>query len=246
MRKILTGIISIGIFISILELLPVYFNIPEYILPRPAKVVSVIIKNSHILFEAVKASFIRVIIGFTLGSIAGIGIGILMGISRLFEDLVDPILSLLFPIPALAWAPILSIWFGLSEILPVLIVFICSFFPVAYSTLSGIKNVDRDYIDVAKTLGASEFQILKMVIIPLSLPSIITGLRIEAGMAWKVVFAAEMLAISNGIGALMSKSESLLDMPMILACMAILGCMCFLFEKIFIYLQKPILNQLTK
>ncbi len=89
------------------------------------------------------------------------------------------------------------LWIGINEMLPITIIFICSFFPVVYNTATGIRNVDRKYILAAETLGASNVRILFKIVIPLALPNIFTGLRLEAGMSWRVLIAAEMVAIQT-------------------------------------------------
>ncbi len=194
--------------------------------------------KSGLLVENFLASLFRVIVGFILGSLLGILIGMLMGWKRYLDKSFSPIISILYPIPALGWLPLLMLWIGINEALPITIIFICSFFPVCYNTICGIKNVDRNYIMVARTLGASPIRILTTVIFPLALPTIFTGLRLEAGMAWRVLIAAEMIAIPTGIGALMMRAESLIRMDIIIICLLILSLMAFLFERIFIYLER--------
>jgi NitT/TauT family transport system permease protein len=129
------------------------------------------------------------------------------------------------------------LWIGINEMLPIAIIFICSFFPVLYNTVTGIKSVDKDYISVARTLGASDAKILATVAIPLALPNIFTGLRLEAGMAWRVIIAAEMVAIPTGIGALLMKAESLIRIDIIIVCLIVLAVMCLIFERFFQYLE---------
>ena len=183
------------------------------------------------------ASLIRVLIGFSAGSVAGIAVGILMGWRENFNKALHPIISLFYPIPALGWLPLLMLWIGINELLPIAIIFICSFFPVLYNTVTGIRSVDKDYIRVARTLGASDAKILATVAIPLALPNIFTGLRLEAGMAWRVIIAAEMVAIPTGIGALLMKAESLIRIDIIIVCLIVLAVMCLIFEKFFQYLE---------
>ena len=194
--------------------------------------------KSGLLLENFRASLFRVIIGFTLGSFLGILVGMLMGWNRYLDKSFSPLISILYPIPALGWLPILMLWIGIDEMLPITIIFICSFFPVCYNTICGIKNVDRNYILVARTLGASKIRILITVLLPLALPTIFTGLRLEAGMAWRVIIAAEMVAIPTGIGALMMQAESLIRMDIIIICLLILSLMTFLFEKFFYRLER--------
>ncbi|MCD6353691.1 MAG: ABC transporter permease, partial [Proteobacteria bacterium] len=190
-----------------------------------------------VLVENFFRSLIRVLIGFCTGSIAGLAVGIMMGWNEVINKSLHPIFSLFYPIPALGWLPILMLWFGIGELLPIAIIFICSFFPVLYNTVTGIKSVKQDYIMVAKTLGASKRKILTTVVLPLALPNIFTGLRLEAGMAWRVIIAAEMVAIPTGIGALLMKAQSLIRIDIIIVCLMVLSVMCLSFEKFFLFME---------
>jgi len=184
------------------------------------------------------SSLFRVLVGFFLGSVAGMIVGVLMGWREFVRRALSPLVSLLYPIPALGWLPLLMLWIGINEILPIAVIFICSFFPICYNTATGVRNVDRTLVQAARTLGASDLRVLLTVVLPLALPNIFTGLRLEAGMAWRVIVAAEMVAIPTGIGALMMRAESLMRVDIIIVCLMILAAMCFLFERIFIHLEK--------
>ena len=190
-----------------------------------------------VLVDNFLSSLISVVIGLICGAICGITIGILMGYEENIHRITHPILSLFYPIPALGWLPLLMLWFGIGEMLPIMIIFICSFFPILYNTITGIKNVDRDYIKAAQSLGASEWKVLYTVVIPLALPNIFTGLRLEAGMAWRVIIAVEMVVIPSSIGVLLMRAESLLRIDIIIVCLIVLAVMCLAFEKFFIYAE---------
>jgi NitT/TauT family transport system permease protein len=193
---------------------------------------------SGLLVESFSRSLFRVLIGFFAGSVCGLLVGILMGWEKLVDRSFGPIISLIYPIPALGWLPLLMLWVGINEMLPITIIFICSFFPVCYTTATGVKCVDKDYIRAARTLGASECKVLTTVILPLALPEIFTGLRLESGMAWRVVIAAEMVAVPTGIGALMMRAESLVRIDIIIVGFMVLSVMCFSFEKFFYYVER--------
>jgi len=225
---------------SRLNLIPGQFFCPPF-----SKVVAEFyyLTVSGVLGQNFLSSLIRVIIGFSAGSIVGIILGTIMGWNRVINKALNPLISLLYPVPALGWLPLLMLCFGISELLPIAIVFICSFFPVLYNTVTGIKSIDKDYIHVARTLGASDIRILFTVVIPLALPNIFTGLRLESGMAWRVIIAAEMVAIPTGIGALLIKAESLIRIDIIIICLLLLSVMCLSFEQIFIYLEKKLIGR---
>ena len=197
--------------------------------------------TNGVLGDSFLSSLGRVLAGFCAGSIAGLALGLLMGWKDMLGKTLQPIVSLLYPIPVLGWLPVLMLWVGINEMLPVALIFICAFFPVLYNTIHGVKNVDRQYIQAARLLGASDRRVLSRVVMPMALPSVFTGLRLEAGMAWRAVIAAEMIAIPTGIGALLMKAESLMRMDIIIVCLAVLAIMCLVFERAFALLE----NRLT-
>jgi NitT/TauT family transport system permease protein len=223
--------------IARLELFPGQFYFPPF---------STVVQEFYyltingVLGDNFLSSLGRVLIGFTAGSIAGILVGAIMGWKDIAHKALNPIINIIYPIPALGWLPLLMLWIGINELLPITIIFICSFFPVCYNTVTGIRNVDRDYIKAARTLGASDLRILATVVMPLALPNIFTGLRLEAGMAWRVIIAAEMVAIPTGIGALMMKAENLMRIDIIIVCLIVLAVMCLTFERFFAFLEERV------
>ncbi|MFO8049684.1 MAG: ABC transporter permease [Desulfosudaceae bacterium] len=234
------GLLPVGVFLGIWELVARLGVLPgQFFLPPFSEVVAEFyrLSASGVLGGHFLSSLSRVLIGFVAGSIAGVAVGTLMGWQALIDKALNPIISLFYPIPALGWIPLLMLWIGINELLPIVLIFICSFFPVLYNTVTGIKSVDQDYIRVARTLGASEARILLAVVLPLALPNIFTGFRLEAGMAWRTIIAAEMVAIPTGIGALLMKAESLMRIDIIIVCLILLAVMSLLFEKFFAYLE---------
>ena len=234
------SILPVVVFFGVWEVVARFRLIPGHFFFPPFTTVVQEFYNltaNGVLVDNLFSSLIRVLIGFSTGSIAGIVMGTLMGYKENIDKTLHPIISLLYPIPALGWLPILMLWFGISEMLPIIIIFICSFFPVLYNTVTGIKTVDRNLIKAAKTLGASERNILTTIALPLALPSIFTGLRLEAGMAWRTIIAAEMVAIPTGIGALLMKAESLIRIDIVIVCLIVLAGMCLSFEKFFLYME---------
>lgn len=235
------SILPIVVFLGVWEAVARFRLIPGHFFFPPFTVVIqefYHLTSNGVLVDSFLSSLVRVLIGFSIGSITGIVMGILMGYKGNIDKTLNPIFSLLFPIPALGWLPILMLWFGIGEMLPIMIIFICSFFPVLYNTVTGIKTVDRNLIKVAKTLGASERNILITIALPLALPNIFTGLRLEAGMVWRVIIAAEMVAIPTGIGALLMKAESLIRIDIVIVCLIVLAVMCLSFERFFLYMEQ--------
>jgi NitT/TauT family transport system permease protein len=234
------GILPIVIFLAVWEIVARLNLVPGHFAFPPFSVV--VMEFYHLTANGVLgdnflASLVRVLIGFCAGSIAGVAVGVVMGWRGGINKALNPIISLFYPIPAIGWLPLLMLWIGINEMLPITIIFICSFFPVLYNTVTGIRSVNKDYIQAARTLGASDARILATVVMPLALPNIFTGLRLEAGMAWRVIVAAEMVAIPTGIGALLIQAESLIRVDIIIVCLIVLAVMCLAFDRFFGYLE---------
>jgi len=243
-RGMVVGCVPIIVFTLVWECATRMQVVPGYLFPPFSTVIVTLygLLVSGVLLDNLASSLFRVLAGLLLGSVAGIMMGTVMGCREVIDRSFHPILSLLYPIPAIGWAPLLMIWIGIGEILPIILIFLCSFFPVLYSTITGIKGVDPDVINAARTLGASDLRVPVTIILPLALPDIFTGLRLGAGMAWRVVIAAEMVAIPTGIGALLIRSESLLRVDVIIVCLMVLSVMCIAFERVFQYIE----TRLTK
>ncbi len=242
MKRRFFGFLSVLTLIVLWEIVGRFGFLSQKTFPPPSEVFLTmvsLIKNGVLLRHFLRSLF-RVLVGFTAGSISGIVLGVFIGWKDVLDAAFSPLISLFYPIPALGWLPLLMLWMGTGDLLPITIIFICSFFPVLYNTSSGVRNVGKDYIKVARTLGASGIRLLVHVVVPLSLPAIFTGLRLEAGMAWRVVIAAEMVAIPTGIGALMMKAENLVMVDVIMVCLAVLALMCFLFERLMVLAEKKL------
>jgi NitT/TauT family transport system permease protein len=240
------GALPVVVFIAVWEIVGRFDLFPgQFFFPPFSAVVKEFyhLTANGVLGKNFASSLVRVLIGLCSGSIAGIFVGVMMGWRSVINRALNPIISLLYPIPALGWLPLLMLWIGINEMLPITIIFICSFFPVVYNTATGIRNVDGRYVQAAETLGASNMRILFKVVIPLALPNIFTGLRLEAGMSWRVLIAAEMVAIPTGIGALLMQAESLVRVDIIMVCLIVLSVMCLLFERVFVIMERRLIGK---
>lgn len=162
----------------------------------PSGVGALIYKPS--ILQHAGASIWRVLIGFSLAALVGIPSGLIMGRSRYASDFGGPIVELMRPIPPLAWIGVGLLIF--THNVGYFIVFIGVIFPVILSTVNGVKSVDEELIEAAKTLGANRINILRKVVIPGALPSIVTGMRIGLGIGWMSIVAAEMVGMREGLG----------------------------------------------
>ena len=174
----------------------------------------------------------RVAIGYTIASAIAVPLGILIGISAVAFKAFNPYIQLLKPVSPLAWLPLGLYIFRDSEKTGVFIILISSIWPTLINTAFGVANVGSEYLEVAKTLGASRLRTILKVIIPAALPSIVAGLRISMGIAWLVIVAAEML-LGTGLGYFIWNEWNNLYIPNILVAIFIIGLAGLVLDSLF-------------
>ncbi len=146
------------------------------------------------------ASMYRVLVGFLIGLILALPLGLMMGANDRVYKLCNPLIQLLRPIPPIAFIPLSILWFGLGNPPAIFLIAIGAFFPILMNTIAGVKNVDGIYIRAARSLGASQTTMFLRVMLPAAMPYILSGVRIGIGTAFIVVIVAEMIAVNNGLG----------------------------------------------
>jgi nitrate/nitrite transport system permease protein len=181
--------------------------------------------------------------GFLLGTLVAIPIGILMGASSLYKQIFYPIVQLLKPVSPLAWFPIGLVIFKDTGMATVYIVFITSLWSTLINTSFGISTVPQDHKNVAKAFGFSKMRYLTKILIPFSLPHIITGLRLSISVAWLVIVAGEMLSGASGIGFFVWDSWNALNLERVISAIIIIGTVGLLFDKIFTFFERKVSYQ---
>jgi sulfonate transport system permease protein len=171
----------------------------------------------------VLASTARVAIGFGIGAALALAIGALVGLSRRAESLLDPSFQALRAIPSLAWVPLLLLWLGIDEAPKIVLIAIGAFFPVYLGVASGFRGVDRKLVEVGRLFGFSPLVLVRRVLLPAALPSVLTGLRNGLGLAWMFMVAAELIAASNGLGYLLTDGRETGRADIVLAAIALLA-----------------------
>ncbi len=172
------------------------------ILPTPWQVVTGMVELARqgLLLKHIVASLFRVTCGYLLAVSLAIPVGALMGLFGSAHAFLNPLIQGLRPISPLAWIPLAILWFGVDDLSPIFLIFLASFFPMVVSTAAGVAGIDRRYLRVGRNLEFRGFKFFRVVILPASLPQIVTGMRIGLGVAWLVVVAAEMIAVTSGLG----------------------------------------------
>jgi ABC-type nitrate/sulfonate/bicarbonate transport system permease component len=175
---------------------------------------------------------LRLLAGFALAGVFGITIGMLMGRSRRGEDIFLPLVSILAPIPGIAYTPLFLLWFGPGEVSAMLLVGFVSMFPVIYNTWTGVKAVKEIWLRSAQSMGASDSRLFRHVILPGALPYILTGLRLGLGQAWRILVAVEMLAaVPWGLGWLIFGARKFLNTDAMMAGVIVIAVIGLLLEK---------------
>lgn len=147
-------------------------------------------------------SFERVGYGFALSQLLGIPLGLLLGTRRTFHEVVFPVIELLRPIPPLAWVPLSILFWPTAEMSIVFITFIGPFFIIVINVHDGVRNIRKEYLWLARSLGAKPAYIFRRIVLPSVIPSIAVGMTLGIAVAWNVVIAAEMIASDVGLGRL--------------------------------------------
>lgn len=155
-----------------------------------------------LLHKYIAASLFRVTWGFTLAVLIGVPLGLFMGWFAWAQHALNPIIQILRPISPIAWIPIAILWFGITDAAPIFLIFLASVFPITVASAAAVANIQPVYVRAARNFGLSRLQLFRRVIVPATLPQIITSLRIALGIAWLVVVAAEMIAVNSGLGYL--------------------------------------------
>jgi len=170
-----------------------------------------------------KASVGRVFAGFAAAGVAGIVLGLVIGRSRLLEDVLLPPLEMLRPIPAVAWIPLAILMFPSSELSMVFITFIGALFPILLGTIHGAEGADPRLVASSRSLGAGRWTIFTEVILPAAAPNIVTGLSIGMGTAWFCLVTAEMISGQFGIGYYTWAAYTIQNYPDIVVGMLLIG-----------------------
>ena len=194
------------------------------LMPPPSEVFQAAweLARSGELFVHLWASVRRELAAFAYALVA-IPLGVAMGWWPSVHRQVDPVIEMLRPIPPIAWIPLSILWFGIGDQQNQFIIFLGIFFPILVNTIIGVKNIEPNLIRAGRCLGASEWQMLRRVVIPAVLPQLMTGIRVGFGVGWMALVAAELVGATSGLGFLINDARSLLRTDVILVGMFVIG-----------------------
>ena len=243
MNKTTVSLIIPIIVIVLWAILTTYTGIvPSYLIPSPYDVWTAFVDllTSGTLISDTASTLTRVILGFMVAALVAIPLGILIGWSKTASNLSSLIIGILRPIPPIAWIPFAILWFGVGLGSAIFIIFLGSIFPILINTADGVKRTDKVYIESAYTMGASQFQTIKKVVLPAALPNIITGLKVGIGIGLMCTVAAEMIGSDNGLGYLILTATSMLDSASAIVGMLTIGLIGLGFDYCFSRAERQI------
>ena len=205
--------VSVIVVLGLWEMVGRLGFVPPLFLPRFSAVLvsGYEMAASGEIFAHLAASLWRIGCGFLIGAAAGILMGIVTGYFQLADDAVRPLVAATYPIPKIAILPLLILWLGIGEGSKVAVIMLGVFFPVVINVRAGVRNVDPLLIKAALSLGSGPFNVIRKVILPMSLPMIFAGLKLGIGIALLLVVTAEMIAADKGIGFLILSSADLMQ-----------------------------------
>lgn len=183
----------------------------------------------------------RVFMGFLLATVVAVPVGMVMGASKVVFQLINPVAQLLRPVSPLAWFPLGLVVFKDAANGAVFVIFITALWPTLINTAFGVASVPEDHKNVARVFRFSQYKYVRHVLLPYSLPSIVTGMRISMGIAWMVIVAVEMLSGANGIGFFVWDSYNADDLASVMAAIILIGIVGLLLDLVF----SRILKQFT-
>jgi NitT/TauT family transport system permease protein len=217
-------------------------------LPTPTTVTVVLgdLLLSGELWTHTAASTFRAISGFAAAAVIGIPLGIAMGWYRSWDNFFSPLVSLSYPVPKIGLIPLFILWLGIGNISKIAMVLAAAIYPVVLSTYSGVKGTPIYVVWSARSLGASEAEVLRKIVFPYALPHILTGLRLAMGISWILLFAAEMIAAQSGLGWLILYAQRLLDTPTVFAALVTIAILGFLFDRVILGVSQRLCDWYTE
>ncbi|MGC3964915.1 MAG: ABC transporter permease [Rhodocyclaceae bacterium] len=201
-----------------------------------------LIGNGYLL-DSLSASLRRDLIGFVIGATLGLGAGALLGFSRLAEKLFGPSFHTVKQVSLLAWIPLISLWFGLGDPAKVAFLSLAAFFPMVLNTFEGIRSVPRELFEVARVFEFSRWQLIRRVVLPSALPSILTGVQLALMYSWVATLGAEYLLTSGrGIGNLMVDGREHFWMDQVILGVIVVGIVGYVLNVSAIVAEKRLLR----
>jgi len=210
--------------------------VPHLFLPTPSEVLNTArsiwadgYANAS-LGEHVWASLRRILSAAAIAVSLGVPVGLLMGLNRWAKGVLDTPIEFYWPLPPLAYLPLMIIWLGIGEASKITLLTLAMFAPIVLAAQAGVRSLSLERVNAALSLGASRWQLLREVVLPSALPEILTGVRIALGVGWGTLVAAELIAANRGIGYMIMSAAQFLATDAVFVGIAIIALCAFGFS----------------
>jgi taurine transport system permease protein len=209
--------------------------VPRLFLPTPQDVLTqfnLILNDGYAgasLGEHITASLFRILTAAAIAITAAIPIGLLMGLNRWAKGILDVPIEFYWPLPPLAYLPLMIIWLGIGETSKVTLLVLAMFAPICLSAQAGVRSLPIERVNAALSLGASRLQLFRDIVFPTALPEILTGIRIALGVGWSTLVAAELIASNQGIGYVIMSASHFLATDVVFVGILIIAACAFVF-----------------
>ena len=229
-----------AVVLLVWQLLAVFDRVNPILLPAPLAIAGTALDmlTSGELAAHLQTSILRVLEGFVLAGVLALLLGGAMGLSQRVFSLLNLTLQLLRPIPPIAWIPLAILWFGIEEGSKVFIIALGAFFPIFTNVLGGIRQTEKNFVELAKVLEAPRTKFIRQVVIPGALPYVATGLRTGLGYAWMCVVAAELSAGMRGIGYMLTDARAMMQTDRVIVGMLAIGVIGKLMDSMLLLLER--------
>jgi len=213
-------------------------------LPAPSDVVAALrdLAESGQIWRHLGISLFRIAAGWSVGTLAGLAVGLAMGIWSLSRAVGLPLISALFPVPKIALLPLLILWLGIGECAKVATIALGVFFPTAIAAYSGVDSVPRNLIRMGQSFGLSHADVVRKIILPGALPSMLAGVRVSASIALILLVAAEMIGAEYGVGSFVLAAGNTMRTDQLLAGVAILSLLGLAIGMLLTALERRLLR----
>ena len=228
------GMISFGALFAVWYALTAGGWVKPFALASPVAVAGVLADGirDRTLLGHLGISLARLVVGMAVAGSAGIALGMLVGISRALAIFVEPLAGFFNALSGIVWLPLAITWFGLTWKTVLFVIANGIFFTVFFNTLVGVRSVPRLYEHAILTLGASRWRMLRDVLFPGAFPGIVTGIRLGLGFGWRALIAAELVAVTQGLGFMIFSAANYLRTDIILAGILVIGIVAIAMDSL--------------
>jgi NitT/TauT family transport system permease protein len=181
--------------------------------------------------------------GFVIASVLGVALGVLMGRSNLAFQILDPFVTIFYNTPRVALIPMLLLWIGVGDTLKIVVVVLAAIFPVSVNTMVGVRDISAQFTEPARSMNASERQLLWKVILPASFPFMVAGLKLGLGRALTTVIVAEFFVSVSGLGGILHATSSSYQMAKMFTPVIILAAMGIMMDGFLTYIERSVLRR---